>query len=152
MRRDSRLSVVLHILLHLNASPVTSETLSTIIHTNPVVIRRILAGLRKHGLVKSEKGHGGGWTLACDLSAVTLRDIYGALGCPSLLAMDLQTESPDCLVQQAVNTALNQVFHDAEAQLLSRFGEVTLAMLKADLHDRLVARGGSHDLKTVHAL
>ncbi len=116
-----------------------------------MVIRRILAGLREHGLVKSEKGHGGGWTLACDLSAVTLRDIYAALGCPSLLAMDLRTESPDCLIQQAVNAVLNQAFHDAEAQLLSRLGDVTLAMLKADLHDRLVARGGSHDLETVHA-
>lgn len=151
MRRDSRLSGVLHVLLHLSTTPVTSETLATVIHTHPVVIRRILAGLRAHGFVKSEKGHGGGWTLACDLSAVTLRDIYGALGCPSLLAMDLQTKSPDCLVQQAVNAALSQAFHDAEAQLLSRFGDITLAMLKADLHHRFVARGGSHDLEIAHA-
>jgi len=35
--------------------------------------------------------------------------------------------------------------------LLARLGEVTLAKLSADFHDRLVTRGGSHDLEKVHA-
>jgi DNA-binding IscR family transcriptional regulator len=145
MRRDSRLSGVLHVLLHMaeRRGFATSEMLAKAMDTNPVVIRRIMAGLRDHGYVRSVKGHGGGWTLACDLSAVTLRDIYTALGSPSLLAMGNRTEVPSCLVEQAVNAALDQTFHDAEALLLSRFGDVTLAMLSADLHARLVARGGS---------
>jgi len=153
MRRDSRLSGVLHVLLHMaeQSGPVTSEVLAKAMDTNPVVIRRIMAGLRKQGYIRSEKGHGGGWTLACDLSQVTLRDIYGALGCPSLLAIGNRAESPGCLVEQAVNAALTQVFRDAEALLLSRLGEVTLAMLSADFHNRLVARGGSHELEEVHA-
>jgi DNA-binding IscR family transcriptional regulator len=148
------LSGVLHILLHLaeQQGPVTSEVLARAMATNPVVIRRIMAGLRDQGYVRSEKGHGGGWTLACDLSAITLRDIYAALGSPSLLAMGNRTEAPGCLVEQAVNAALNQAFHDAEALLLARFGEVTLATLSADFHDRLVTRGGPHELESVHAL
>lgn len=154
MRRDSRLSGVLHILLHMaeQGGPVTSEVLSRAMSTNPVVIRRVMAGLRDQGYVRSEKGHGGGWTLARDLSEITLRDVYTALGCPSLLAIGNRTESPGCLVEQAVNAALSQVFHDAEALLLARFGEVTLATLSVDFHDRLVARGGNHDLEHVHAL
>lgn len=134
---------MLHILLHLAewGGPATSERLAKAMDTHPVVIRRIMAGLRDRGYVRSEKGHGGGWTLACDLSEVTLRDIYTALGSPSLLAMGNRTEAPGCLVEQAVNAALNPAFHQAEALLLSRFGEVTLAMLSADLHDRLAARG-----------
>lgn len=153
MRRDGRLSGVLHVLLHMaeQDGPVTSEVLAKAMGTNPVVIRRLMAGLRDSGYVRSEKGHGGGWTLARDLAGVTLRDIYTALGSPSLLAIGNRTESPGCLVEQAVNAALNQAFHDAEAVLLSRFGEVTLALLSADVHDRLIARGGSHDLETVHA-
>jgi DNA-binding IscR family transcriptional regulator len=145
MRRDSRLSGVLHVLLHMAArsDPATSETLAKAMDTNPVVIRRIMAGLRDHGYVRSEKGHGGGWTLACDPSKVTLRDIYIALGSPSLLAMGHRTEAPGCLVEQAVNAALNQTFLDAEALLLSRLADVTLAMVSADLRDRLAARGGS---------
>lgn len=153
MRRNGRLSGVLHVLLHMaeQRGPVTSEVLAKAIETNPVVIRRIMAGLRDHGYIRSEKGHGGGWTLACDLSQVTLRDIYIALGCPSLLAMGNRTEAPGCLVEQAVNAALNHAFHDAEALLLSRLGEVTLAGLSADSQGRLATRGGSHDLEHVHA-
>lgn len=153
MRRDSRLSGVIHVLLHMaeRRGPVTSEVLARAMDTNPVVIRRIMAGLRDHGYIRSEKGHGGGWTLACDLSAVTLRDVYTALGCPSLLAIGNRAESPRCLVEQAVNTALTRAFHDAEALLLSRLGEVTLASLSAAFHERLVKRGVSHDLEHVHA-
>lgn len=153
MRRDSKLSGVLHVLLHLaeHDGPATSEALAKAMSTNPVVVRRVMAGLRDQGYVRSEKGHGGGWTLACDLAKVTLRDVYEALGSPALLAMSNRTEAPGCLVEQAVNAALDQVFEDAEALLLARFGEVTLAMLSADFHDRLVTRGGVHDLESVHA-
>lgn len=149
MRRDSRLSGVLHILLHMaeRAGPVTSEDLSKMMDSNPVVIRRIMAGLREQGYVRSEKGHGGGWQLGCDLSKVTLRDIYVALGSPSLLAIGNRTEAPGCLVEQAVNAALGQAFHDAEELLLTRFGEVTLARLSADVHARMVARGSSKAMK-----
>src|SRR4051812_38692770 len=123
--------------------PVTSEVLAKSMDTNPVVIRRIMAGLRDQGYVRSEKGHGGGWTLACDLAKVTLRDIYNALGGPNLLAIGNRTEAPGCLVEEAVNAALNNSFQDAEALLLSRLGEVTLAMLSDDVGARLAARGRS---------
>jgi DNA-binding IscR family transcriptional regulator len=154
MKRDSKLSGVLHILIHMaeRAEPVTSEDLSKMMATNPVVIRRIMAGLRRQGYVRSEKGHGGGWTLACDLSKVTLRDIYIALGSPSLLAIGNRTDAPGCLVEQAVNAALQQAFHDAEELLLTRFAEVTLAMLSAEVQSRQVARGRSQgNEEHVHA-
>ena len=143
MKRDSRLSGVLHVLLHMaeHDGPMTSETLAKAMQTNPVVIRRIMAGLREQGYVRSEKGHGGGWTLACDLGAVTLRDVYDALGGPSLMAMGNRAEAPGCLVEQAVNAALNDAFSDAEALLLARFQTVTLAALSADFHARLSQRG-----------
>jgi DNA-binding IscR family transcriptional regulator len=139
MRRDSRLSGVLHVLLHMaeQDGPVTSEVLAKAMTTNPVVIRRILAGLRDAGYVRADKGHGGGWTLACDLAKVTLRDIYDALGEPSILAIGNRTESPGCVVEAAVNARLGASFDEVEALLLARFSEVTLAMLAADVRRRL---------------
>ena len=153
MRRDSRLSGVLHILLHMaeHRGPVTSEVLAKAMETNPVVIRRIMAGLRDQGYIQSEKGHGGGWTLACDLSAVTLRDIYEALGCPAVLALGNRTDAPGCVVEQAVNAALGGAFKDAERLLLARLGDVTLAMLSAEVHRRLPTRGGARSLEDAHA-
>jgi DNA-binding IscR family transcriptional regulator len=130
--------------------PVTSEVLAKAMDTNPVVIRRIMAGLRDQGYVRSEKGHGGGWTLACELSNVTMRDVYMALGSPALLAIGNRAETPGCLVEQAVNAALSQAFEDAETLLLARFGQVTLAALSADLRKRIKARGGPHQLENAH--
>lgn len=152
MRASVQLSGVLHLLLHMaeRERPATSAALARAMATNPVVIRRLMAGLRKRGYVRSEKGHGGGWTLTRDLATLTLRDIYAALGRPSLLAIGHRTRSPRCLLEQAVNGALSQAFHDAEALLLSRFGEVTLAALRADVRAR-GARRRAHRLETVHA-
>jgi DNA-binding IscR family transcriptional regulator len=141
MRRDSRLSGVLHLVLHLaqRDAPATSEALAKTMDTNPVVIRRVMGGLRDAGYVRSEKGHGGGWSLSCDLADVTLRDVYEALGRPSLLAMGHRTEAPGCLVEQAVNRALGASFDAAEALLLARFAEVTLAQLAGDVGARQAA-------------
>jgi Rrf2 family protein len=142
MKRDSRLSGVLHVLLHMAEAgrPLTSEQLAKAMQTHAVVIRRILAGLRDKGFVHSEKGHGGGWTIAKPLTEITMRDVYDAIGRPSLMAMGNRTEAPGCLVEQAVNAALDTSFQDAEALLLARFGEVTLAALAADFHARMAAR------------
>ena len=65
MNLDSRLSSVLHLLLHLMDAEhaVPSEKLATAMNSNPVVVRRTMAGLRDAELVTSEKGHGGGWRL-----------------------------------------------------------------------------------------
>ena len=143
MRRDSRLSGVLHVLLHMaqHEGPVTSEHMAKTMDTNPVVVRRVMAGLRDRGYVRSEKGHGGGWVLSCDLTQVTLRDVYAALGSPSLLAIGNRTESPGCIVEQAVNAALGESFDAAEALLLERLGEVTLATLSEDVRIRVAFRG-----------
>ena len=151
MKRNSQLSGVLHVLLHMaeHEGPVTSEVLARAMTTHPVVVRRILAGLREHGYVTSEKGHGGGWALARDLESVTLHGIYTALGCPPLLAMGNRTESPGCIVEQAVNAALGESFDAAEAFLRARFGEVTLASLR----DRIRAshsKENQHDLRRSH--
>ena len=146
MRRDSRLSGVLHVLLHMaqREGAWTSEEMAKAMDTNPVVIRRIMAGLREHGYLRSQKGHGGGWTFACDLNKVTLRDIYIALGEPTLLAIGNRTDQPGCVVEAAVNAALGTSFDAAEQVLLSRFGEVTLAMLATDVGRRMRGHKANH--------
>jgi DNA-binding IscR family transcriptional regulator len=130
--------------------PATSEVLAKALRTNPVVLRWTMAGLRDQGYVRSGKGHGGGWTLACDFSKVTLRDIYLALGRPALFAIGNRSEAPDCLVEEAVNANLNQAFLEAEEILMARFGEVTLSMLSAGLQSRLKQRHDALDVESIH--
>lgn len=143
MKRDSRLSGVLHCLLHMAelGEPATSEWLAQAMQTNPVVIRRLMGGLRDAGFVASAKGHGGGWVLSCRLEDITLRDVHEAVGSPEVLAVGHREESPGCLVEQAVNAALASAYDAAAALLLERLGTVTLAALSRDFHSRLVASG-----------
>lgn len=135
MPTDNRLSRMLHVLIHMDqiGAPVTSDTISRMLGTNPVVVRRTMAGLRAAGYLTSVKGHGGGWTLARPLDEVTLRDIHKALGSPRLFAIGLAEDDPKCLVERAVNVALQDVMAEAEHRLLTRFGEVTIAALSRDV-------------------
>lgn len=135
MRCDSRLSVALHVLLHMGEAngPVTSESLGPRMALNPVVLRRTLGGLRDAGIVRAVKGHGGGWSLARPLEEVTLADVYAALGSPSLFGIGHHDERPGCLVEQAVNRALGNALDEAEARLLAQLRGISLADLAADV-------------------
>ena len=150
MKRDSKLSSVLHVLLHLAHSdrPMTSEQMAGMLGTNPVLVRRVLAGLRERGYISSERGHGGGWTVTCDLATVTLRDVYDAVGAPTVFAMGNRNEHSACLVEQVVNASLADAFQEAEALLVQRLGQVTLADLSRDfnlLYDNHPNRRPEHE-------
>lgn len=145
MRQDSRLSRLLHVLLHMEEqkAPMTSELIGWMLNTNPAHVRRTMAGLRKAGHVRSEKGHGGGWTLTRPLADITLLDVYRSLGQPELFALGFAADTPTCLVEQAVNAALRQTLDDAEQRLLERFGRITLAEIAQDFRVRYSARTGA---------
>lgn len=131
MRTDSRLSRMLHVLLHMarHDGPMTSDAIARMLGTNPVVIRRTMAGLREAGYVRSEKGHGGGWAIAADLRTVSLLDIHNAVGGPRIFAIGNEHANPDCAVEQVVNAALKDALADAERLLIARLGAVSLAEL-----------------------
>jgi len=146
MRRDSRLSVALHVLLHMSEQDgvLTSEALGPMLKTNPVVLRRTLGGLREAGIVRSVKGHGGGWTIARDLAAVTLGDVYAALGVTNPFGIGHREPSPRCVLEQAVNRALDDALSQAEALLLTQLQSVTVAALLADARRTRTTKEISH--------
>ena len=141
MRLSSQLSDVLHVLLHLAQAdaPLTSEALASAMSTNPVVLRRLMVGLREVGFVSSEKGHGGGWVMAAPVERVTLRDVHMALGGPPLVSLGFREDRPECLVAQVVNESLRTAVQQAEASLLARLESITLAELSRGFDHRLKA-------------
>ncbi|QKV55308.1 Rrf2 family transcriptional regulator [Comamonas antarctica] len=152
MRSDSRLSRMLHVLLHMarQDAPFTSEQLAQMLATNPVVVRRTMAGLKKAGYVQSEKGHGGGWTLSCDLAAVSLLDIHQAVGGPRIFAIGSATENPECGVEQVVNAALDGALAQAQALLVQRLAAVKLSDLAQEF-DALCQARPAHAQRRQHA-
>ncbi|QPC89245.1 Rrf2 family transcriptional regulator [Mesorhizobium sp. INR15] len=138
MKRNSRLSSTLHILVHMaekQEQALTSEQLATFIHTNPVVVRRTIAGLRDAGIVTSSRGHGGGWLLGRAPENISLAEISAALG-ESLLPFSTKPESPGCLVEQAVIAVLDDFRIEAERLMAEKLSHITLADLTADFRRR----------------
>ena len=147
MKRDSRLSSVLHALLHMaeREGPMTSDELAKRLQTNPVVVRRTMGFLRDAGIVSSDRGPAGGWRITADLASVSLRQLHDALGEPALFAVGNRNDAPECLVEQAVNAALDDSFAKAEALLLARFEDITLADLADDFARRHAERRRQKD-------
>lgn len=143
MKRDGRLSLALHALLHLGeaGTALTSEVLAGAMRVHPVVLRRTMAGLREARIVRAEKGRGGGFALARPLAEVTLAEVYEALGVVELFALGARTESPGCLVEQAVNRAMGRALDAAEAAMHRELGRVTLQDLAADIGRPLRGKG-----------
>lgn len=136
---------MLHVLIHMESNPaMTSAAIAEMLETNAVVVRRTLAGLRDGGYVRSERGHGGGWTLAKPLAAITLLDVHRAIGEPTIFSIGLANAASTCLVERAVNAALGQALRDAEELLLERLGDVTLASLASDFAKRKAIHLASH--------
>lgn len=134
MRKDSKLSRMLHVLLHMarEQKSFTSEQIAEMLETNSVVVRRTMAGLKKSGYVDSEKGPGGGWSLIQPLETISLYDIYLAVGEPSIFAIGNVNEHPDCLVELVVNKTLDQAFVEAQQLLITNLKATPLSKLAHD--------------------
>jgi Rrf2 family protein len=135
MKRNERLSVALHALLHMaerGGEPMTSADMAACVGTNPVVIRRTFAGLRERGIVTSAKGHHGGWTLGRPAEAITLAEIQDALA-QRVVDVSMPEESHGCLVERAVTGALDDAVREATRVLDQRLATITLADLASDV-------------------
>lgn len=130
IRKDAVL-LASHVLLHMLRQPdqpVTSKTMAGWGGTHSVVIRRTFAGLRRAGIVASEKGHGGGWRLARDPRMITVADIQRALAFETPAS---PPQRPECLIEQAIDVALSDARAEADRVLKRRLETWTLADLDA---------------------
>ena len=121
-------------------APITSAHLAGSINTNPVVVRRVLADLRRAGLVETRRGVGGGVVLARPPGEITLRAVFEALGGGErLFARHPSGPNPACPMGCCVAAALEALYGRAEAAVKASLGTVTLAELGSDVAGRLPA-------------
>lgn len=137
MNTNQQFSVSCHLLTILAAyrdTAVTSETISESVNTNPVVIRRIMSHLRKHGLVDSRSGANGGWRLLRAPDAISLREIYTAVSHEDILAMH-QHPNPDCPIGGNIQDTLGPIFSEAQTAMemaLEKFSVANILELVSD--------------------
>ena len=129
MASNSRLAIAIHtvgVLAFVGERSVTSTIIAQSVNTNPVVIRRIIGSLVKHGIVEVQMGTGGGSRLTRAPEKITLADIYLALEEGEVFDVPILEDSP-CPIGQTVRPVLRKVLGEAENALLQQLGRVSLA-------------------------
>lgn len=127
---------------------MTSAELALCMDTNPVVVRRTMAGLRDNGFVQSEKGHGGGWVIARPLAEISLLDIHESLGEPDVIGFSNKDEMSGCLIEQAVNRELDATMEEMRDVFKARMRTITLADIWESVRERFSA---FHNYKKDHS-
>ena len=128
MKRNGKLSLALHALGHMvgRAQPLTSDQIALQNATNPVVVRRVLGQLRQAGIVRSDKGHAGGWRLARDAETISLADVVRALG-DSVIPQPISLGPSQCLIEQALHTYVDTALAEAETVVMRRLEVQSIA-------------------------
>jgi Rrf2 family protein len=141
VRPSSRFTVAIHILTLLaqgaeGDAPTTSEFIAGSVNTNPVVIRRLLAALRKARLVRSRGGPGGGWTLVVPARRISLGDVYRAVEDEPLFPLHPSVPNPRCPVGRTIQTALCVPYRNARRAVERDLGRTTIAHLLKEVRTR----------------
>ena len=139
---NNQLAIALHILGFLASrgdEPLTSETLAATYGTSPVVLRRVLAKLRRAGLVATRRGVGGGSVLARQPSAINLREAYEAVAEDTEI---LRRPASGCSGRVATIVAgyIDELYAEAEQALLGKLEAVTVAEMDREVRARICAQ------------
>jgi len=128
---NARFSLAIHILCLLAAAEpgqrLTSEFIASSIGTNAVVIRRLLARLRRHNLVTSKSAGGGGWMLAHPAEQITLDRVRQAATEGETAKIHRNAPAPGCPVGKGVRSSLVDLYHQADIALDQHLAQTTIA-------------------------
>jgi Rrf2 family protein len=131
MLSSSRFVVAVHALSVLaravGKGPVCSNQIASSVHTNPVVIRRLMSELEKATLVTSTAGRSGGFELARPAPAITLADVYGAVEDDAVFRMHKLDPHSECPVAAQIGRALSPGLKAAETAMTDALRRTTLA-------------------------
>jgi Rrf2 family protein len=130
MLSSSRFVVAIHALSVLARSagkgPVCSNTIAESVHTNPVVIRRLMSELEKSDIVKSTAGRTGGFELARPALSITLADVYSAVEDETVFRMHKIDPKAECPVAAQLKSVLSKPLKAAEQAMTQALGLTSL--------------------------
>lgn len=130
MLSSSRFIVAVHAMSVLarftGKGPVCSALVAESVHTNPVVIRRLMTELEKANLVRSVAGRSGGFELNRDASAITLADVYFAVEDENVFRMHKVDPNSACPVAAQLGKILSPPLRAAECALHSSLAKTSI--------------------------
>ncbi|GEP90327.1 Rrf2 family protein [Chitinophaga terrae (ex Kim and Jung 2007)] len=126
---NGRFPISLHILTLLASDDnglKSSDYLAGSININPVLVRKELSNLRKHGIIESKEGKNGGATLARPAGKILLSEVYHAVQQSSLLGNSKNKPNPECPIGRQINQHLDNLYDELEGVLLQKLADMTL--------------------------
>ena len=134
----SEFGIAVHamVFLHHKGDMVSSEVLAENICTNPARVRKVMAQLKRAGLVETHEGAVGGYRFEGSADTVTLCDIAQAVGAAFVSASwrSGDVDKP-CLVASGMGALMDEVYTGLDALCKERLQSVTVAALEARLFD-----------------
>jgi Rrf2 family protein len=127
---NGRFAISVHILTLLTAAKdelLSSEYLAGSINVNPVLVRKELGNLRRHGMVESKEGKNGGSCLAKPASQIKLSEVYAAVKQDALLGHSKNKPNPDCPIGRDIAQHLDSLYDEVELALMKKLGQTTVA-------------------------
>ncbi len=130
MLSSSRFIVAIHAMSvlarHHGKGPVCSATVAQSVHTNPVVIRRLMSELEKAKLVRAVAGRSGGFELDRRAADITLADVYRAVEDENVFRMHKTDPHAECPVAAQICSILGGPLRAAEGALAASLAKTTL--------------------------
>ncbi|WP_373505561.1 Rrf2 family transcriptional regulator [Aestuariivirga sp.] len=130
MLSSSRFIVAVHAMSVLarftGKGPVCSALVAESVHTNPVVIRRLMTELEKVNLVRSVAGRSGGFELNRDAGEITLADVYFAVEDENVFRMHKTDPHSQCPVAAQLGKILSPPLRAAECALHSSLAKTSI--------------------------
>jgi len=136
MSGNSRFAVAVHVMTSLayhDGELLSSPLLAKSVRTNPVVIRRLMAQLRRAGLVEARAGKSGGVRLGRSAATITLLDIYRAVEGGSPFVLPDKPENKSCSVSCAMKPLLSAVLAEADRAMARSLEKVRLSDLVGEV-------------------
>ena len=132
---DTKFSVALHILIFISETDkiVSSELLANSVNTNSSHIRKIIALLKKGGLIESQQGKTG-MALAKSKKDITLADVYQIVYTNKHLLNIHEGANKECPVGNNIENLLQPVFNEAQDAFYNKLASKTLEQLIKELY------------------
>ena len=137
---DTKFSVAVHVLILISESPdpLNSDQMAGSVGTNASYIRKILALLKKSGMIDSHRG-ASGYTLTTTPDQITLLRIYQAVTEETKIhLLDIHQNSNDkCVVGRHIGPVLTGMFEDMEEAFARLLSQKTLADCIAEIRTEM---------------
>lgn len=140
---NSDFSVAAHALVYLSCknSVLSSEELAGSICTNPARVRKVVAKLKKAGLVTTKEGSVGGCRFGGDAETMDLAQVADALEVTFVeSSWHSGDQDQDCLICSGMGGLMDGLFADLDRLCKERLSHITIA----DLSRQLLTQAPQH--------